>query len=925
MNDLISTADAQLFINKWKDIIEKDKAELHNKVKQLKEAQTSSNMSRREITQNSEELEKQQGEDKENFDTVQTSNNNSLVDSRKPTTEDNRNMISFPLKSNNNTNLLHTSQEQKQEDTHNIRNKKLKKKIVIPINSREVEKDLLASIFEKSPLIIGDKSSVKVFQVKNSSNNNKSNFKELGKVITLPLVSERQKEIDRLAELFENSEPSCVRTNDQLMLNVDEEQHRPDYSHASVTNNRMTTEQVQPPQSTMTTVSPDMNYYPVLSSSALAFDVKKKELMEERKKDYFDYMHKDEEQHRPDYSHASVTNNRMTTEQVQPPQSTMTTVSPDMNYYPVLSSSALAFDVKKKELMEERKKDYFDYMHKDEEQHRPDYSHASVTNNRMTTEQVQPPQSTMTTVSSDMNYPDFSSSALAFDGKRKQLMEERKKDYFDYMHKARLQMRNTRPVACSCSHHASLRDAATQTDLGTYNSNNPGYEDSSLQRPKVLMDSNSEYFTNRDKMKSSRGTCTSIPVSPAHSASSSCRSPNRSSRGRDIHKSADCFPSSPYLSPETTLAEKTNMAESCVIEGHVPNTHVKQYIYREELKKQIEERQRLEAERKEKEKHEEEAIERRFREQQEKLRRQYEMEEAQRLEYIMRRHVPDDHRRQRLTDSGVTAASLYNNNSYNRQRPTVLPCSNMATPYLSPDDRPLPLPDKKDKQQQQLRSTTANPVTMTTTNTTTTTTEQQGAIVLNKSAKPINLNRSNSNSNNDSNRQIDPLIGVDLLADNDIEETVDFDNNNGNNDETITQDNFAVNDSSSPVAPAVKTTFRACNNTQILQDKWQTPAVEKTYIRPATLYNRQQLNNINTGEMHTEATSYSLNDNPYSYDVYSARSDNVLTQLGSFRRQLQLQHLKMQERLYHQQHNNSVRNQNKQNNAKATTVTTSRS
>ncbi|XP_075222213.1 uncharacterized protein LOC142324940 isoform X3 [Lycorma delicatula] len=796
MNDLISTADAQLFINKWKDIIEKDKAELHNKVKQLKEAQTSSNMSRREITQNSEELEKQQGEDKENFDTVQTSNNNSLVDSRKPTTEDNRNMISFPLKSNNNTNLLHTSQEQKQEDTHNIRNKKLKKKIVIPINSREVEKDLLASIFEKSPLIIGDKSSVKVFQVKNSSNNNKSNFKELGKVITLPLVSERQKEIDRLAELFENSEPSCVRTNDQLMLNVDEEQHRPDYSHASVTNNRMTTEQVQPPQSTMTTVSPDMNYYPVLSSSALAFDVKKKELMEERKKDYFDYMHKDEEQHRPyyshasvtnnrmtteqvqlpqstmttvssdmnypdfsssalafdgkrkqlmeerkkdyfdyihedeeqhrpDYSHASVTNNRMTTEQVQPPQSTMTTVSPDMNYYPVLSSSALAFDVKKKELMEERKKDYFDYMHKDEEQHRPDYSHASVTNNRMTTEQVQPPQSTMTTVSSDMNYPDFSSSALAFDGKRKQLMEERKKDYFDYMHKARLQMRNTRPVACSCSHHASLRDAATQTDLGTYNSNNPGYEDSSLQRPKVLMDSNSEYFTNRDKMKSSRGTCTSIPVSPAHSASSSCRSPNRSSRGRDIHKSADCFPSSPYLSPETTLAEKTNMAESCVIEGHVPNTHVKQYIYREELKKQIEERQRLEAERKEKEKHEEEAIERRFREQQEKLRRQYEMEEAQRLEYIMRRHVPDDHRRQRLTDSGVTAASLYNNNSYNRQRPTVLPCSNMATPYLSPDDRPLPLPDKKDKQQQQLRSTTANPVTMTTTNTTTTTTEQQ--------------------------------------------------------------------------------------------------------------------------------------------------------------------------------------------------------
>lgn len=77
--------------------------------------------------------------------------------------------------------------------------------------------------------------------------------------------------------------------------------------------------------------------------------------------------------------------------------------------------------------------------------------------------------------------------------------------------------------------------------------------------------------------------------------------------------------------------------------------------------------------------------------------------------------------------------------------------------------------------------------------------------------------------------------------------------------------------------------------------------------------------------MRTEATSYGLNDNPYSYDVYSARSDNVLTQLGSFRWQLQLQHLKMQERLYHQQHNNSVRNQNKQNNAKATTVTTSRS
>lgn len=70
--------------------------------------------------------------------------------------------------------------------------------------------------------------------------------------------------------------------------------------------------------------------------------------------------------------------------------------------------------------------------------------------------------------------------------------------------------------------------------------------------------------------------------------------------------------------------------------GHAQNTHVKEYIYREELKKQIEENQRLEAERKEKEKHEEEAIEWRFRELQETLRRQYEMEEAQRIEYIMR-------------------------------------------------------------------------------------------------------------------------------------------------------------------------------------------------------------------------------------------------------------------------------------------------
>ncbi|XP_075222218.1 uncharacterized protein LOC142324942 [Lycorma delicatula] len=376
-------------------------------------------------------------------------------------------------------------------------------------------------------------------------------------------------------------------------MHKDEEQHRPDYSHASVTNNRMTTEQVHPPQSTMITVSSGMNYYPVLSSSGLADDEKRKELGGERKQDYFDYMHKDEEQHRPDYSHASVRNNSMTTEQVQPPQGSMTTVSSGKNYYTVLSSSGLAYDEKKKELGGERKQDYFDYTHKDEEQHRPDYSHASVRNNSMTTEQVQPPQGSMTTVSSGKNYYTvLSSSGLAYDEKKKELGGERKQDYFDYTHKDEEQHRPDYS-------HASVTNNRMTTE----------------------QDSNSEYFTNRDKMKSSRGTCTSIPVFPAHSSSSSCRSPNRSSRGRDIHKSADCFPSSPYLSPETTLAEKTNMAESYVVEGHAQNTHVKEYIYREELKKQIEENQRLEAERKEKEKHEEEAIERRFREQQEKLRR----------------------------------------------------------------------------------------------------------------------------------------------------------------------------------------------------------------------------------------------------------------------------------------------------------------
>lgn len=99
------------------------------------------------------------------------------------------------------------------------------------------------------------------------------------------------------------------------------------------------------------------------------------------------------------------------------------------------------------------------------------------------------------------------------------------------------------------------------------------------------------------------------------------------------------------------------------------------------------------------------------------------------------------------------------------------------------------------------------------------------------------------------------------------------------------------------------------------------------YLRPIR-YNQQQHLSDRQDEL-SNAAGYNRNNNLYNSDTYSTRSENVLTQLGSFRRQLQLEHLKMQEKLYHmqppsqmQQHKvKPIKNQNRQrNNPKSVTA-----
>lgn len=74
----------------------------------------------------------------------------------------------------------------------------------------------------------------------------------------------------------------------------------------------------------------------------------------------------------------------------------------------------------------------------------------------------------------------------------------------------------------------------------------------------------------------------------------------------------------------------------CYLVCGLTSVQMKQFLYREELRKQIEERQRIDAEKREKEKLEEQAIEAKIKQQQEEMQIKYEAEMAERMELALK-------------------------------------------------------------------------------------------------------------------------------------------------------------------------------------------------------------------------------------------------------------------------------------------------
>ncbi|XP_039276842.1 uncharacterized protein LOC111063010 isoform X4 [Nilaparvata lugens] len=389
-----------------------------------------------------------------------------------------------------------------------------------------------------------------------------------------------------------------------------------------------------------------------------------------------------------------------------------------------------------------------------------------------------------------------------YEAKRNQLLKERRMEFCYYMNQARLKVRNPRvePQISYCSHDmVCLKDSATQTDDEPPN---PG-----LLEP--------------DDYRVMRGGL-SLPTSPEYSDRS--RSPMKSPRGRgnlDLHKSAYCFSG---ISPSTPVFDNPAAGE---VGKPTSEMYIRQYQYREELKKQIEERQKLEAERKERERLEEEAIERRVREQQEKLRRQYEIEEQERLDYIMRRHIQDDVLRQRLADIQQHDTREKPAGGKERMRPvTVTHCSKEDSNQVRAAEPGDPVCQLIESAENMLKAPLlADPAC---------------SAPLPPPLPPSPRLETHSVAGR---RQADasPCRRQPVLK---------------------------------AVSPCVSVKPRS-NNAQILDNKWQVPAVERSYIQP-----RSVLGN-------------------HADQVHSS-PDNVLTQLSSFRRQLQMEHFRLNERMQQQ-------------------------
>ncbi|RZF44810.1 hypothetical protein LSTR_LSTR000762 [Laodelphax striatellus] len=418
------------------------------------------------------------------------------------------------------------------------------------------------------------------------------------------------------------------------------------------------------------------------------------------------------------------------------------------------------------------------------------------------------------------------------EARRNQLLKERRKEFCDYMKQARLKVRNPRgePQISYCSHNmVRLKDIATQTDDEPPN----------------------PYLLEPDDYRGMGGSL-SIPTSPEYSERS--RSPMKSPRGRgnlDLHKSAHCFPG---ISPSTPVFDKP------VAEVGTPTSkmYMRQYQYREELKKQIEERHKLEAERKERERLEEEAIERRVREQQERLRRQYEIEEQERLDYIMRRHIQDDVLRQRLADIQQHDYKVKPGKQQHMRPVTVTHdmCRTKAAAGAV-ESSSAAVPADNNGGGESVAAEPGDPVCELI--------ESAEAILkapLLENGKPrVALSTACSAPAPPPLPPSPPLKShaapLRLMT-----------------SSPAPDDALPVLKAVSPCVSVPRPKPRS-NNAELLDSKWQVPAVEKSYIQPRAALGGHE-NQINSSP------------------------DNVLTQLSSFRRQLQMEHFRLIERMQQQ-------------------------
>ncbi|KAL1116407.1 hypothetical protein AAG570_004881 [Ranatra chinensis] len=276
---------------------------------------------------------------------------------------------------------------------------------------------------------------------------------------------------------------------------------------------------------------------------------------------------------------------------------------------------------------------------------------------------------------------------------------------------------------------------------------------------------------------------------------------------------------------------------------------LKQTAYAEALKAQILEKRRLEAERKKRDQEEEEAIEKKAREQQERLAMEYQREQAQRVDWIQQKAAQEEMLRQRLVEM------------------------QLETQQLKREER-----NKK-------RSLNSNIGTVNELDTTERTARQHNSKLIHNSVSAApgpggdSHHYLGSHPGTSVGGRITACIfeknrggslspGLERLTRTPL---VEADTQNILSDKYLPRSENKLSMASprptSPILPALRTESLLKKNTQLLVNKWTVPP------------------------------GVGVAPSPVADDGVMRPGDTVLTQLGAFRRQLQLEHARMSRRL----------------------------